>query len=162
MDNLQAAAREFLSHRRLAVAGVSRKGDTAANGIYRSLRTAGYRVFAVNPNSSEVEGDPCYASVGAVPGGVDGVIVATHPDAAADVVLDCARAGVGRVWLHRAFGSGSVSDDAVRLARAEGLDLIDGACPLMYLESADPFHRVLRWFLKARGRLPRCETYVAE
>lgn len=159
MHSLQAAAADFLSHRRLAVAGVSRKGDTAANGIYRALRDAGYRVFPLNPNAAEVEGDPCFPSVGAIPGGVDGVIVATHPDVAAEVVRECALLRVPRVWLHRSFGQGSVSEEAVELARSEGLDVIDGACPLMFLEPVDLGHRCIRWILNARHRLPRADAY---
>ena len=38
MSTLKQAANEFLSHKRIAVAGVSRKGDTAANAVYRKLK----------------------------------------------------------------------------------------------------------------------------
>lgn len=161
MHSLQAAAAEFLSRPRLAVAGVSRKGDTAANGIYRALRKAGYRVYPVNPNAEEVEGDACYPSVGAIPDGVDGVVVATHPDVAAEVVRECVACGVPRVWLHRSFGTGSVSPEAVDVARAAGLDVIDGACPLMFLEPVDLGHRCIRWILNARGKLPEADGYRA-
>lgn len=160
MESLQAAAADFLAHRRLAVAGVSRNGDTAANGIYRRLRDAGYRVFPLNPYTDQVEGDPCYPSVGAVPGGVDGVVVATHPDAATEVVRECAAFGVPRVWLHRAFGTGSLSPDAVALAREEGLSVIDGACPLMFLDPVDVGHRCIRWFMGVRGKLPDGQAYA--
>ena len=67
MTNLERTAAEFLSHRRIAVAGVARGGDTAANIVYRRLRRDGYDVFAVNPNAAEVEGDLCYASVAELP-----------------------------------------------------------------------------------------------
>lgn len=42
MSTLQESAKIFLSLKRIAVAGVSRKRDTAANGIYKKLRDAGY------------------------------------------------------------------------------------------------------------------------
>ena len=160
MQSLQHAATDFLAHRRLAVAGVSRKDDTAANGIYRRLRDAGYRVFPLNPYTDTVEGDPCYPSVGAVPGGVDGVVIATHPDAAPEVVRECAAYGVPRVWLHRSFGAGSLSREAVELARREGIAVIDGGCPLMFLEPVDLGHRCIRWLLNARGRLPDGRAYA--
>src|SRR3712207_8707403 len=38
-----------------------------ANLIYRRLRDTGHEVFAVNPNADEVEGDPCYPSITALP-----------------------------------------------------------------------------------------------
>ena len=49
MSTLREAANEFLSHKSIAVAGVSRKGDTAANVIYKKLKNTGYQVFPVNP-----------------------------------------------------------------------------------------------------------------
>ncbi|HEX9108765.1 MAG TPA: CoA-binding protein, partial [Longimicrobiales bacterium] len=83
MAGLKEAAQEFLSHRRYAVAGVSRQTQDAANAIYKRMRQLGYEVFPVNPNADVVEGDRCYASVGDVPGPIDGVVVVTHPSVAA-------------------------------------------------------------------------------
>ena len=79
MARASAAIEDFLAQRRIAVAGVSRNKNEAANAVYRKLRGAGYEVFAVNPNAGEVEGDPCFPDLGSVPGGVDGVVIATHP-----------------------------------------------------------------------------------
>ena len=61
----KTAALEFLSQRRIAVAGVSREtgGQHGGNIVYTRLRERGYEVFAVNPNAEEVEGDPAYSSV---------------------------------------------------------------------------------------------------
>jgi predicted CoA-binding protein len=60
MTTLRDAVDEFLAQKRLAVAGASRSGSEAANMVYRKLRGAGYQVFAVNPNATEVEGDTSY------------------------------------------------------------------------------------------------------
>ena len=51
----------------------------AGNGIYTSLREVGYEVFAVNPNADSVMGEPCFRRLGDIPGGVDGVVIATNP-----------------------------------------------------------------------------------
>ncbi len=115
MSTLKEAAEEFLSHKRIAVAGVSRKGDTAANIIYKKLRDMGYDVFAVNPYADEVEGDICYTSLASIPGGVEGVVIATHPKVTEKVVRECAELGIKRAWMHRAFGQGSVDDKSVEL-----------------------------------------------
>ena len=74
MATLREAVDDLLSQERIAVAGVSRSGTAAANGIYKKLKHAGYTVFPVNPNASEIEGDPCFAAVADIPGGVDGVV----------------------------------------------------------------------------------------
>jgi hypothetical protein len=145
--------RQFLAARRVAVAGVSRDPQQTANHIFRRLRGV-TEVFAVNPRAEQVEGGPCYPSVDAVPGGVDAVLIVTPPEGALDTVRQCARAGVRQVWMHRSFGRGSVSDEAVRLCRELGIDVIVGACPLMYAEPVDVPHRCFRWMMGVTGRLP--------
>jgi predicted CoA-binding protein len=155
VSTLEEAAQNFLSSKRIAVAGASRSGDTAGNAVYRKLRSSGYEVFAVNPNAEQIEGDACYADVGSIPGGVEGVVVATHPNASADVVRDCIDAGIKHVWFHRAFGAGSVSDEAVELAESAGLELIPGGCPMMHCEPVDVGHKCIKWILGTFGKLPR-------
>ena len=86
MSTLEEAVRDFLAQKRIAVAGVSRTSSEAANAIYQKLRGAGYQVFATNPQAEEVEGDVCYPDLAAIPGGVDGVVVATPPAAAEEIV----------------------------------------------------------------------------
>src|SRR3989338_5756635 len=99
----------FLQGRRIAVAGVSRQPGQAANAVFRKLRNAGYDVFPINPRASEVEGVKCYSDVGAVPGQLDGVVIATATAVSAQIVRQCSDQGVRRVWFHRSFGTGSVS-----------------------------------------------------
>lgn len=152
---LRAAAEEFLAQRRIAVAGVSRDERQPANLIYRRLRASGHEVFAVNPYSETVEGDPCWPHVGALPGPVDGVVVVTTPEVAERVVEDCAAAGVPRVWLHRGIGPGSFSEAAVEACHEHGIDVIPGGCPNMFGETSDPAHRCLRAMLSATHRIPR-------
>ncbi|NJN98711.1 MAG: CoA-binding protein [Anaerolineales bacterium] len=79
MSTLKEAAQEFLSQKRIAVAGVSRQGDAAANAIFKKLRQTGHEVFPVNPNAAEVEGEHCYPNLAAIPDGVDGVVLAAPP-----------------------------------------------------------------------------------
>jgi predicted CoA-binding protein len=152
MLTLKEAAQEFLAQKRIAVAGVSRKGDTAANAIYKKLRETGYEVFPVNPNAAEVEGDRCYPNLAAVPGGVEAVVIATAPGVTAQLVRECAALGIKRLWMHRAFGQGSVDDEAVRLCAELGLSVIPGSCPMMFCEPVDMAHKCLRWFLQVSGR----------
>ncbi|MDX1675124.1 MAG: CoA-binding protein [Longimicrobiales bacterium] len=161
MSELREAAGEFLAQKRIAVAGVSRDGRQAANAIYRRLRDDGYDVVPVNPNAPEVEGDRAYPSVGAIPTRPDGVVIATHPDTAAAVARDCVAAGVPRVWMHRSFGAGSVSVEATTICREAGVAVLDGGCPMMFLEPVDVAHRCFRWVLGVTGKLPDAADYRA-
>ncbi len=155
MTTVAEAATDFLAQRRIAVAGVSRQAaGHGGNFVYTTLKKRGYEVFAVNPNADTVEGDPCYHTLGDIPGGVDGVVIATNPSATAGVVDDCVRLGIRRVWMHRSFGGGSVDDGAASAGRAAGLTVIAGACPLMYGEKADFGHKCMRFVLGFTGSRP--------
>lgn len=154
--SLQHAVDDFLAQRRIAVAGVSRTDRNApANLIYRKLRDRGYAVFAVNPHAGEVEGDPCAPDLASIEGGVDGVVVATRPQDTDRVVRDCVTLGIPRVWMHRSFGQGSVSDSAVAFCREHGIRVIAGACPMMYCAPVDFGHTCIRFVLRVSGGLPK-------
>jgi predicted CoA-binding protein len=47
MVNTLAAVATFLRGRRLAVAGVSRQPNQAANAVFRKLKGSGYEVFPI-------------------------------------------------------------------------------------------------------------------
>lgn len=153
MSTTRERITDFLREKRIAVAGVSRGGDSAANPVFRKLRSAGYDVFPVNPNASEVEGVPCYPNLESIPGELDGVIVATHPGQSLEVIRQAIARKVPRVWFHRSFGQGSVSDAAVKECEAHGIACIVGGCPLMFCEPVDVGHRCMRWWLDRRGRI---------
>jgi len=155
MDKTPESVTAFLRGRRFAVAGVSRQPGQAANVVFRKLRDAGYEVLPINPRASEVEGVTCYSSVGAVPGHLDGVVIATAPEVSVQTVRDCSVHHVRRVWFHRSFGNGSVSEEAVRECDARGIDCIVGGCPLMFCDPVDFGHKCMRWWLQRQGRIPR-------
>lgn len=145
---------EFLRGKRFAVAGVSRNKQEAANAVFRKLRGAGREVVPINPNADEIEGVRCYPDLASVPGErIDGVVVATHPKVAVEVVRQCVERGVPRVWFHRSFGEGSVSEEAVRACEEHGTHAIVGGCPMMFCEPVDVAHRCMRWWLMRRKRI---------
>jgi hypothetical protein len=153
MSHVPAAVSEFLAGKRIAVAGVSRTGASAANGVFRKLRSCGYETIPVNPNATTIEGVTCYPDLTSIPGEIHGVVVATHPRDASEVVRQAVARGVRRIWFHRSFGQGSVSEEAVAQAERASLSTIVGGCPLMYLQP-DIAHRCMRTVLGWRHRVP--------
>lgn len=156
MVSYREAIEDFLRQERIAIVGVSRNSNETANFIYRTLREAGYGVRAVNPNAPELEGDPCYrdlASIPGGPGGVDAVLIVTRPEVTDQIVRECAKLGIHRVWMHRSFGEGSVSEPAVEFCRKENIRVIPGGCPMMFREGADIGHKCMRFVLKLTGGL---------
>ena len=155
MSTLKQAANEFLSHKRIAVAGVSRKGDTAANAVYRKLKNCGYEVFPVNPFAEKIDEDKCYHKLSEIPGKVEGVVIGTKPEVALQLVEDCEKLGIKDVWIHRSFGNGSYDESAIAKAKELGLKVIPGGCPMMFCEPVDVGHKCIKWFLGATGKLPK-------
>ncbi len=152
---LKQSVADFLSQKRIAVAGVSRNAaGKAANAIYDKLRQSGYEVFAVNPNTVSIQGSPCFPDLQSLPEKVDGVVIVTRPAATLSLVKACIRQGIPRVWMHRSFGPGSVSEEAVALAEENGLTVIAGGCPMMFCKPVDVPHRCMRWFLTLARKLP--------
>jgi predicted CoA-binding protein len=155
MPRMPALIADFLSGKRIAVAGVSRGPGSAANAVFCKLRNSGYEVFPVNPNASELEGTKCYPDLASIPAELDGVVIATHPGVAEQVVRQAAGRNVRRIWFHRSFGQGSVSAAATQECARAGIPCIVGGCPLMYCEPVDFAHRCMYAWLRWRGRVPR-------
>jgi uncharacterized protein len=154
---LDAKVQDFLAQKRIAVAGVSRGNShhPVGNLIYRRLKKTGHDVFPVNPHMQTFEGDRCYPDLRSIPGGVDGVVVVTRPEATERIVHECGDAGVRRVWMHQSMRKGSsVSPAAVEYCHQHDISVIAGACPMMYGPGVDFGHACMRGILRLTGGLP--------
>ena len=149
---------EFLAQKRIAVAGVSRNNShhPVGNLIYHRLKKTGHDVFPVNPHLETFDGERCYPDLRSIPGGVDGVVIVTRPEATEQIVRDCSEARVPRVWMHQSVGKkgSSVSPEAVEYCRQHDISVIAGSCPMMYGDGVDFGHTCLRWISKLTGSLP--------
>ena len=70
------------------------------------------------------------------------------------VVRDGAEAGIRRVWLYRAAGKGAVSAKAVDFCRGNGIQVVEGYCPYMFLPGAAFPHRAHGFLMKLTNRYP--------
>lgn len=154
MSEIPKSVRNFLQGENFVVAGVSRNGDVAANAIFHKLKDAAFNVYPVNPNADEVEGIKCYPEIASVPDKIHGVVIGTHPEISADIVRQCADAGIQHIWFHRSFGTGSVSEEAITECKKYGIDPVIGGCPLMFIDPVDVVHTCMRWWLQKNGRVP--------
>ncbi len=164
MSRIDDLAKDFLAQQRIAVAGVSGTREDAANLIYRTLRKRGYTVYGINPGLDTFLGDPCYPDVASLPEIPDGLVIVTKPAVAEDLVRQCIEAGVPRVWMHCMLGThprflkgvaasmGSVSPEAIRLCRENGIAVIPGSCPMQFL-GEDFGHTCMRGILRVTGAL---------
>jgi predicted CoA-binding protein len=138
----------FLGSKRLAVAGVSRNEREYSRAVFRELVKRGYDVVPLNPAATEIDGVRCFANVTDVSPIVDAVLVLLPAEAAAEVVGDCARAGIRRVWLR------NDAPEAYEVSKLSDIDLISGYCPLMFLPNGAFFHQCHAFGLRLVGRYP--------
>jgi predicted CoA-binding protein len=158
MAKINELVEDFLAQKKIAVVGVSDKRETGCNLGYRKFKAAGYTVYAVNPRITTFEGDPCYPDLKAIPEKPDGVFILTNPQVTEQIVQQCVELGVKRVWMHcmmgtkpgLAAGMTSVSQEAVKMCRENGITVIPGACPNQYLKP-DFGHKVMRVMFRTLG-----------
>jgi predicted CoA-binding protein len=145
---------DFLSQKRIAVVGVSKRPGDFSRYVFRELAARAYDVVPVNRLGGMLEGRPCFARVQDIQPPVDGALLLTPPEATAEVVKDCFAAGVTRVWMHRGVGPGAVNAAAAAFCRQHGISVVEGACPMMFLKRAGFGHRLHGALLKLARRHP--------
>jgi predicted CoA-binding protein len=150
----KATIEGFLGRKRLAVVGVSRDEKDFSRAVWRAFAERGFDAVPVNPAGGQVEGRPMVRSLREIVPPVEAALLMTPPAATDAVVRECAETGVRAVWMHRGAGRGAVSEPAVAFCREHGIEVVDGACPFMFLPGTGLGHRVHRFFLGVSGRLP--------
>ena len=160
MARIDDLVQSFLSQKSIAVVGVSDKRDTGCNLNYKKFKANGYRVYAVNPHISTFDGARCYADLNSLPEKPDAVFLMTNPKVTEQVVEQCVHLGIKHVWMHCLMGTKpglyasktSVSQHAVEMCKANGIDVIPGTCPNQFLKP-DFAHGIMRRLWRACGYL---------
>jgi predicted CoA-binding protein len=113
---------DALHCRRVVVAGATDNPAKFGYDVYRALKAAGYRVFALNPNADTVDGDPAYPALDNLPEPAELIVTVTQPPVTEQLAREAHRAGISIIWMQE----GSESTAAVREAEANGLRVIHG------------------------------------
>lgn len=147
--------REFLRLKRIALVGISRNPRDLSRALFRDMNQRGYEMVPVNPAMTEIEGKKCFARVQDITPPVDAALLMTAPEVTERVVHDCAEAGIRRVWMHRAGGEGAVSLGGVNFCKANGIRVVEGYCPFMFLPGEPFVHRAHGFLMKLTGSYPK-------
>jgi uncharacterized protein len=150
-----AAIQDFLSHKRLAMVGVSRQRMEFSRILYRELRSRGYDVVPVNPNAPDIDGQKCFARVPDIEPPVDGALLMTPPHRTTAVIRECMAAGVTRIWVFSSVHNNVVEAEAATFCDAKGISLVPGECPMMFLPHTGFIHRAHGFVRKITGEYPR-------
>ena len=83
----------------VAVIGATDREGSVGRTVVANLLAGNYKgkVYAINPRRSELLGQPCYASIGKVPGPVDLVVIVTPAPSVPGLVAECVRANAQAV-----------------------------------------------------------------
>jgi len=138
---------QFWTHQTYAVVGSEAQGGFPKL-TYRGLKALGKKVFAVDPDRDQIEGDAAVHDFDALPGSVDAVVLEVPKEQSAAWVEKAAAIGVRDVWIHM----GRESPDALRAARTHGINLRTGTCAVMYVTPGLSYHAIHRGLMKLTGR----------
>lgn len=108
----------------IALVGHSDKPDRTSYQVAQYLREAGYTVIPVNPMLDEIDGEPCYPNVAAIPQPVDVVDVFRRAEFMPEVVDDAIQAGAKVVWMQLDIEH----EEAAQTAEAAGLRVVMDRC----------------------------------
>ena len=108
----------------IAVVGASSRRDRPSHGMVRMLIDAGYRVYPVNPQETDVCGLGCWPSLDAVPVPIDLVDVFRRASLTPDVARDAVRVRAKTLWLQL----GIWNDETAEIAKAGGMTVIMDLC----------------------------------
>jgi len=110
-----------------AVVGASRDPEKYGHQVYRDLLNAGYRVYCVNPNASEVSGNKCFPGLEVLPIKPDVVDIVVPPKITERIVKICKKLGITKVWMQ----PGSESEAAIRFCEENSIDVVHGVCVMV-------------------------------
>jgi predicted CoA-binding protein len=120
-----AAIRTLMQKTRaIAVLGLSSKPGRPSYGVARALQSFGYRVIPVNPNETEVLGEPSVGDLADIDADVDLVDVFRAPEHVPAIVDQCLDLGLSAIWLQE----GVVAPEAAGKAREGGMEVVMDRC----------------------------------
>ncbi|MEX0826401.1 MAG: CoA-binding protein [Acidimicrobiia bacterium] len=94
----------------VAVVGATANPSKYGNIIYHNLKSKGFKVFAVNPNRDEVDGDPCWRSLADLPEAPTIVDIVVPPARTLTVLQECLDLGLMNVWVQPGAGDHAVRE----------------------------------------------------
>jgi uncharacterized protein len=110
--------------RTIAVVGLSSDPSRPSHRVAAYLQRVGYRIYPVNPNETEVLGEPAYRSLADLPEHVDLVDVFRRQEFTPNVARGAVEIGANTLWLQL----GIANERARAIAKSGGLAVIMDAC----------------------------------
>jgi predicted CoA-binding protein len=110
--------------RTIAVVGLSSNPARPSYRVAAYMQSQGHRVIPVNPNETNVLGEPVYPSLAAVPGTIDLVDIFRKSEDVLPLVEEAIARGAKAVWMQE----GIINEQAAIRAREAGLLVVMDRC----------------------------------
>ncbi|CAE6501946.1 Acetyltransferase [Nitrosomonas nitrosa] len=109
----------LFSPKSVAVIGASSRIDSVGEIVYKNMLGSGFqgRLYAVNPNHNEIQGQRAYASIEQIDESVDLAVIITRAATVPDIIESCGKRGV-RFALVLSAGFREIGPQGVALERA--------------------------------------------
>ena len=114
-------------YKTIAVVGLSSNPSRPSYGVTEYMQSSGYHIIPVNPNETDVLGEPSYARLEDAPQKIEVVDVFRRPEDVPPVVDAAIRVGAKVIWMQL----GIANEPAARKAQAAGLTVVMDACMLV-------------------------------
>lgn len=126
MTEAQRIAAILANCRTVAVVGLSPKPHRDSFDVARAMQAQGWRIIPVNPNATQVLGEPAYASLleAAQHERIELVNVFRNSDEVLPVAQEAVAIGAKGLWLQL----GVENEQAAQLASAAGLWVVQNRC----------------------------------
>ena len=145
---------EFFKLKRIAFIGVSCNPKDFTRKLMQEFQNRGFEAVPVNPNIDQLDGEKCYPQVDQTIPKAEGALLVTPPERTEEILLDCVRSGVYQVWILNKTVAHSISPETREICRQNGVSLIGGVCPYMFLPRSGFIHQLHGWILKITGDYP--------
>lgn len=124
VDDIAGLRRILARNRTIAVVGLSAHWHRPSYFAAKYMQEHGYRVIPVNPQYEEVLGERCYPSIAAIPEAVDIVDAFRRAPEMPAIAREAVAKGAKVLWMQL----GIRNDEAARIARDGGLDVVADRC----------------------------------
>ena len=120
--------KEFLRKENIfAVVGVSRDKKKYGYKVYKNLKEAGYKVYPINPNASEIEGEKCYSSLSELPEKPDVVNLVVQPKITEEIGGNAKNWELKKVWMQ----PGAESKEAIKFCLQNSIEVVYNVCVML-------------------------------
>lgn len=122
--DIQTLRRLLKTHHTIAMVGLSANWYRPSYFAAKYLQEYGYRVIPVTPAYDEILGEKCYPSLAAIPEPVEVVDCFRRAEEMPALAEQAIQIGAKVLWMQL----GIVNEDAARLAREAGLEVVMDRC----------------------------------